>query len=331
MADVGRILRISFLIGGIGVLALLVLQAGPAQLVRLLVQVGWSLPIVVVLYAIHQGVRAVGLWRSIPAGPVRFGEILRIRIVGEGLEALTYTGPFLAEPAKGLLLKRCGLPAAIAFAAVGTEYLLYTAVLAAMASVAFILLLARGTLPDPIRPAALAIAVVSVAFNGAFAFAAITGIGLIVPIVRALGVGIGRSRAASAAEQIGHVERVLVSFLHDHPSRLAEVLGIEVVAHALLASEVWIVLSALHLPFSALDPLLVEGGGKIIAGGFFFIPGQLGASEGVYALLLGAIGFSAAAGVTLSLLRRIRAALVAALSLLVLAWWDEKHGSAHSA
>jgi hypothetical protein len=306
------------------VLALLVLQAGPALLVRLLVQVGWSLPAIVALYAIHQGVRAVGLWRSILAGSVRFVEILRIRIVGESLEILTYTGPFLAEPAKGLLLKRCGLPSAIAFAAVATEYLLYTAVSAAMASVAFILLFARGTLPGPTRPAALAIAAIAVAFNVALAFAAITGSGLIVPSVRALGAVIGRSRAAFAAEQIGHVERVLVSFLHDYPARLAEVLGIEVVAHALLASEVWIVLRALRLPFSALDPLLVEGGGKIIAAGFFFIPGQVGASEGVYALLLGAIGFAAATGVTLSLARRIRAALVAGLSLLVLAWWDER-------
>lgn len=327
MADVSRILRISFLIGGISVLALLILQAGPARLVRLLGQGGWSVPIIVVLYAIHQGVRAVGLWRSVLGWPIRFADVLRIRIVGEGLEVLTYTGPFLAEPAKGLLLKRHGLPSAHAFAAVATEYLLYTVVSAAMASVAFMLLLARGTLPEPLRPAALAIAVVSIAFNGAFAFAAITGIGLIVPIVRALGAGVGRSRAAFAAEQIGYVEQVLVSFLHDHPARLAEVLGIEVVAHALLVSEVWIVLSTLRLPFSGFDPLLVEGGAKIIAGGFFFVPGQIGASEGVYALLLRAIGFSAATGLTLSLLRRIRAALVAGLSLLVLAWWGDENGS----
>ena len=66
---------------------------------------------------------------------------------------LTFTGPFLAEPAKGWLLKRRGLATADAFAAVATEYLVYTVVSSSLAIIAVSLLLANGLLPPPVRPA----------------------------------------------------------------------------------------------------------------------------------------------------------------------------------
>jgi hypothetical protein len=64
--------------------------------------------------------------------------------------------------------------------------------------------------------------------------------------------------------------------------------------------------------------LILEGGAKFIATAFAFIPGQMGASEGIYALLAGAIGLPTAAGLTLALVRRIRGLLVASVGVLVL-------------
>jgi uncharacterized membrane protein YbhN (UPF0104 family) len=48
----------------------------------------------------------------------------------------------------------------------------------------------------------------------------------------------------------------------------------------------------------------------------FFSPGQLGAAEAATALVSGALGFSAAAGLSAALLRRARQLLVCALGLL---------------
>lgn len=319
-----RIVRLLLLAGGVGIVALLVLRAGPALVLDMLARVGWSVPAVAAVYALHQMVRAAALWRSVPAGPVRYADVLRIRLSGEAVEMLTFTGPFLAEPAKGWLLKRCGLPAADAFAAIAIEYLLYTVVSAWMATVALSLLLARASLPPAVRPAAVAVLVTMVAFNVAFAFAAITGIGLIAPTVWASRGWIGVSRAALVADRIGQVERVLVAFLHACPGRLAEVLAIETAAHALLASEIGIVIAALGLPLSWPDPLIVEGGVKFISIAFFFVPGQLGASEGVYALLLPAIGLPAAAGLTVALVRRVRGLLVAGAGVVALAWFADR-------
>jgi uncharacterized membrane protein YbhN (UPF0104 family) len=113
---------------------------------------------------------------------------------------------------------------------------------------------------------------------------------------------------------------VLVGFMHNRPTRLAEVLTIEAGAHALLALEIWVVVRTLGSHLTPADPFIVEGSVKFISIAFFFIPGQLGASEGVYALLFGAIGLPAATGLTMALVRRIRALIVAGAALAVLAW-----------
>lgn len=70
---------------------------------------------------------------------------------------------------------------------------------------------------------------------------------------------------------------------------------------------------------SWIDPLILEGGAKFIGTAFAFVPGQVGASEGVCALLAGAIGLPAAAGLTLALVRRVRGLLVAAAGVVALA------------
>jgi hypothetical protein len=238
---------------------------------------------------------------------------------------LTFTGPFLAEPAKGWLLKERGLTTTDAFAAVVTEYLLYTVISSSLAAVALSLLLARGTLPPAVRPGAVVILVMTVAFMATFAFAAITGVGLIVPVLRASRLLIGARRANRAAHEFGRIEEVLVTFLHACHGRLAEVLAIETAAHLLLILEIWVVIAALGFSRSWSSPLIVEGGVKFVAMAFAFIPGQFGASEAVYAALAAAIGLPSAAGLTLALVRRVRGLLVAAAGLVALAVFDDRH------
>jgi hypothetical protein len=216
------------------------------------------------------------------------------------------------------------LTTAHAFATVATEYLLYTVVSSWLATIALSLLLVRGALPPAVRPAAVIVLAITIAFIAAFAFAAITGIGLIVPILRASRLLIGARWAEHAAHEFGQVEDVLITFLHANPGRLAEVLAMETGAHMLLMLEIWVVIAALGLPLFWTDPLIVEGGVKFIAIAFSFIPGQFGASEGVYALLFGAIGLPTAAGLTLALVRRIRGLLVAAAGVVALAFISDR-------
>src|SRR6266487_1354471 len=146
-----RVARAVLLAGGVAAVALLVVRTGAGTIAAMLHGVGWGFLVVSVLYAAHLAVRSAALWRSMPAGSLRYRDVLLVRLAGEAVEMLTFTGPFLAEPAKGYLLTARGLAGAQAFGAVAIEYLLYTLVSAWMAGGALAILLARDLLPKPIR------------------------------------------------------------------------------------------------------------------------------------------------------------------------------------
>jgi hypothetical protein len=323
-----RLVRVLLFLGGMAVLAILVVRIGAAVIADSLVRVGWGFVWVSALYMAHVAMRAMALWRSLPNARLRYREVLRVRLAGEAVEAFTFTGPFLAEPTKAWLLVRTGtgMTGADAFGGVAAEYLLYTIVSAAMAAVTLGVLTARGTLPAAFRPPVFALLAAIFAFLAACVQAAISGIGLIAPIVRRAGAVIGR-RAIALAERLDPIERVLVALLHERPARLGEVLAIEIVGHALLACEIWVVFNALHVHVMAADPFLYEGGVKFIGVAFFFVPGQVGAAESAYALVARALGFPLTAGLTLALVRRIRTAIVAGVGLATAAGCANDHGA----
>ena len=163
---------------------------------------------------------------------------------------------------------------------------------------------------------------VAVGFVAAFVFASLTGIGLIAPVVRFSYRVIGKRRADAAALAFGPIEAVIIAFLHGHPGRVARVLVTQTAAQVLLVTEVWVVIAGLGLAVSGTGSLILEGGAKFIATAFAFVPGQVGASEGAYALLAGAIGLPPAAGLTLALVRRMRGLLVASVGVIVLAFLE---------
>src|ERR1700730_16735801 len=237
-----RLLRALLLTGGAAVLIVLVARVGPAVIVDMLRRVGWGFAVATILYSAHLAGRAEALWRSLPVRSLSYRTVLEVRLSGEAVETLTFTGPFLAEPAKGWLLAERGATGADAFGAVAIEYLLYTLASAWMAAVALSVLLTRGVLPGHMRGPVLGVIAGVGIFTAGVAFAAISGTGLLVPVVRRAGAIVGRHRAAAAVARIDPVERVLVDFMHCRPGRLAEVIMIEAAGHALLAFEVAAVL-----------------------------------------------------------------------------------------
>jgi hypothetical protein len=308
-------LRVALVVGGLVLMAALVERVGAGTIARMVGRIGWAFVPVVLLYALHSVLRAVVLWIALGVHAVPFPDVLRIRFSGEAVEALTYTGPLLAEPAKGVLLTNRGVPPVHAFAAISLEYLLYTVSSSVFGAAAALLLLGRGPLPHGLHSAALALLVTMLAFIAGTVFAAVSGIGLIAPALRAAGAVAGRDRLAGAARAVAEVEHVLVEFLHARPAAVAVSLALETASHALLIAEVWVILAALRLHASLLDLLIIEGTAKLVAFLFFFVPGQLGATEGNYALIFPILALPVAAGLTLALVRRVRSLCIAAIGI----------------
>src|SRR6476646_12302704 len=115
----------ALLLAGLVALGLIVRHIGVATIAGLIRRIGAAFWVITLLYAAHTALRGLALWTTLPAGPPGMAAVIQIRFAAEGVEMLTLTGPFLAEPAKAWLLHRNGLDTAAAFGAVAAEYLMY--------------------------------------------------------------------------------------------------------------------------------------------------------------------------------------------------------------
>jgi uncharacterized membrane protein YbhN (UPF0104 family) len=166
------------------------------------------------------------------------------------------------------------------------------------------------------RTAAIVILVVMAAFLAAAAIAITLRIHLLGAILDRVAAlpGIRRRLRPNMAD-VHRVEDLLLGIMHDHPARFARILFVEAASHLVHIVELYVILRALELGAGAGTATILEGATKFIAIAFFFIPGQVGASEGAHTILFEAAGLPAAAGFTVPFVRRIRSIVVAALGL----------------
>ena len=313
-------LRGLFLLAGAALLVLLVARLGPAAILDMLARIGWQALPLAALYAAFQGLRAAALWASV-LGPrrLRWIDALGIRVTGEAVQFLTATGPFLAEPAKAWLLKRRGLTGPEGFAATLTEYLIYMFVAAIFSAAAYGWLLAAGARTGAGR----ALAIVVIGGASAFLVAAAAAIAtrthllgaVLGQLVRLPGV---RSRVHLDRAAVHEAEDRLLAILHDRPARFAGIALLAAASHLLHTIELYWILQLLDLDAGLGTAFLIEGATKFVGLAFFFIPGQLGASEGAHAIVFEFVGLPAAAGFAVPFVRRLRMAVVSGIGLIVL-------------
>jgi hypothetical protein len=312
--------RLVFLLVGVAVFAYLFVQLGPAAVLAMLGRIGWGAVPIALAYAAFQCCRALALIASVMGTRrLAFSDALWIRLSGEAVQFLTFTGPFLAEPAKALLLKRRGLTTGEGFAATLTEYLSYTLTGAAIAIAAICWLLAHAALTGGVRAAAIVILVVMLVFVLSSAIAISRRVHLLGAILaRIARLPLVRRRLRPNMADVHHVEDLLLEVMHDRPRRFGWVLLLESASHALHILELFLILRALQLGAGLGTAALIEGAAKFIGIAFFFIPGQVGASEGAHTIIFEMVGLPAVAGFTVPFVRRIRGVVVAAAGLLAM-------------
>jgi hypothetical protein len=270
---------------GLVILWFVAAHYGVRNILGMLAEVRWALVFVLGLYAGHQMTRAAALMLCVPARTAfSFADALSIRLSGEAVEFLTFTGPLLSEPAKARLLQRTGLQLKEGLAATLSEYLASTiaAATTAIAGVGYVLACLHPV--GPVRTAAIIVLVSMSAFLGCLAV-----------------VAPGRLR-----------------LVRERRGRFAVIMLAEFAAQGFLAVELWTLLVSVHLPCSLLQAAVMEGVIKFINAAGFFVPGQLGVAEGSYAVIFGVFGLPAVAGVTLSFARHVRTFVTALVGLAAL-------------
>ena len=281
---------------GLALLSTVAARFGVGDILRLLVDLRWSLLPVLALYAGHQASRAAAFMLCVRGRTAfRFADAWWIRLSGEAVECLTFTGPLLSEPTKAWLLQRAGLQLGDGLAATLTEYLASMVAAAATAVVGVGYVLAQLHPVGPVRAAAIVVLVSMAVFLGVLAVAAATRLRIASPLTEAL-----------------------LRITREAPRRFAAIMLAEFAAQAFLALELWTLLFSAHVPCSLARAALMEGVIKFINAGWFVVPGQLGVAEGSYAVIFRVFGLASVAGVTLSVARRIRTLITALVGLVAL-------------
>jgi len=322
-------LRLFLLLAGLALLAWVIARQGPAEILALVREVGWGVVPIAAVYAGYQSLRAGALWLCLPdRKAVSYKRTLAVRVSGEAVQFLTATGPFLAEPTKAWLLVREGLSGPEGFAATIAEYLVNILLGSVLLAGATLWLLASYPLGGPLAAVAGVLATTSVVFLAVAAVAIhrrIYLIGAVLRGVRALPV-VGR-RLRPDADAIRRFEDRLLEILRGDPWRVGRVALLQAAGQLLLVVELWWILRLSGFAVPPSLALLAECAAKFVSLAFFFIPAQLGASEGAMAVIVETLGLPAAAGVAAALVRRARSLLVSAVGLTALSLLSAVRGS----
>lgn len=313
--------QLVLLLAGVVLLVLLLWQLGPSDILDALRRIGWYFLPVLLLGGAHHAARAFALRACVlRSGRLRYGDALAIRLSGEAVQSLTFTGPMLSQPTKAWLLKGHGLSLKEGFAATITEYLICSFVTAAMSIAGLLYLIAHFRPAFAITALAIGIACLFSAFLIASAVAIVRRFYLIGTIIAGLAkMGALRGRLRPDMTWINRMEDLLLIILHDSPVRFLTITAAEVGAQALLVLELFWLMRALDMVTPISFAFVIEASVKVIGIAFLFIPMQLGVSEGAYAFVFNVMGLSAAAGFALAFLRRARTLAVATVGLAILA------------
>src|SRR5215472_15878610 len=267
-----------------------------------------ALPIVLALSLLRLLLQSIAWSASLQGRQISLGipKLAGARLAGQSMGYLTVLGPVISEPLKIKLLGT-STEATIAATFLDNGVYWFTSALLAIVGIASLPFVAvHGAVYRSI-PAAIAFALM--------VFLIIRRNPLLSGLVRALG-----KKAPSWLMRAEKLEVLIRNYRVNQPALVRRMFWIDVACQALVASEVVVVLWALHLSIYFFTILVIEGvtrGLKMLSG---WIPARLGADEGGAVSAFALIGFSPMLGLALALTRRVRDLLWAFVGIVLLAW-----------
>jgi hypothetical protein len=285
---------------GLAVLVYLVARLGPARIGRELGQLAAILPVVLALTFAKYVMQTAG-WRLLLPTSIRppWPSSVAATITGDAIGYLTWAGPVTGEPVRALLTRHL-VPMDRGVAAGAVERLMYNVTAAALvAGVLVVGALVRGH-----RGWAVAAALVVAA-----------SLALFFLIVRRRRDPAGTSTPSSHTTALAARVRTIA---REHRAALPSLVLLELAQHAVLVLEALLMLRVLGADPTLLTALLFEAVSKLVNTAGMLVPARIGVAEGGSAWLADALGFAASFGLSLALMRRLRALIWAGVGLALL-------------
>jgi uncharacterized protein (TIRG00374 family) len=317
-----KYLKILFLLLGLSLLGVVLYQTDLVELWRRVVELGWlGMGAVLGLFFVSFAVDVVAwalAFDSIPMSARWLSRLYLVRMVGEAFNNVTPTASMGGEPIKAMLLKThydVGYRESMATVVIAKTTILIG--LLFFLIVGFALLLNSDKVPE--------------------AYKSVAGVGLIglsviivnfflwqrLRLTSRAGAWLSASRFGGRLkhwlEVIADIDDQFVGFYKHKRARFGGALVLVIFNWVLGVAEVYLVMHLLGYPVSMTDAWIIESMAQLVRAGAFFIPAAIGAQEGTFMLLCGAITGNPTLGIAVALVRRAREVIWIAAGLGL--WW----------
>jgi uncharacterized protein (TIRG00374 family) len=310
-----RLVRLGLLVCGAALFVWLLATIGPGAVVQAFADLSWRLLIILVFpFGLTTLLDTLGWRYAFRRDTVPFRALLAARLAGEAFNLTTPTASMGGEAVKAWLVRPWaplaeGLPSVIVAKTtitIGQALFVVVGLVAARAALPSDSLVVRGM---------EWLLVVQVLAVGGFV------------TVQAGGALSGSTRwlqklgwlSGRRLEPLGQINDELAHFYRREPRRLALSIFFHFLAWLIGALEPWLILRWIGLPVSLAEATAIEAFSSGIRFAAFLVPGYLGALEAGHVAIFAALGLGAPAGLSFTLIRRVREAAWTGLGFLALA------------
>jgi putative ABC transport system permease protein len=312
---------IAFLLG-LGLLVYVINRVGVQPIFDALGRIGFGFLILLAINGSRHVLRTLAMSVSVPPEHRRFNflQAFSVRLGGEAISFLTFTGPLLGEATKVALLRK-RVPLVYGVQALVIDNILYNlSVIVFILSGACVMLLSYD-LPLIVRYVLFAIAGAALLGILAAALAHHRRVTLLTWFIDKLArVGLRPKFLTSRRAQIERVEAHVYDFYDHRPGSFFAMLILDFLSHASSVIEVYVTLRMLGFVPRVQAAYVIESLTKVINFVFGFVPATIGVYEGGTELILQTLGYAAATGVTLALVRKAGMVFWTGIGLAILTW-----------
>jgi len=312
---------VAFVLGAL-LLVYVVRKVGVQPIFSALSRVGFGFFFVVAINGLRHVLRTIAMSLSVPPEHRRFTfmQAFAARLGGESMSFLTFAGPLLGEATKVALLRK-RVPLVHGVPALVVDNLLY--------NLSVVLLIFGGAclmlFAYPVPPVAreMLILIATVAFIGLIAAAVATRrrVTLLTNIIDSLGRRGFRPRfLRTRRHHIYRVELTVYGFYKRRRAAFFSMIGLDLTSHATSVLEVYVTLQMLGFIPHVGAAYIIESLTKVINFAFAFVPATIGVYEGGTEIILKSLGFAAAAGVTLAIVRKAAIIFWTVIGVSIVMW-----------
>ncbi|MDX6559449.1 MAG: putative transport system permease protein [Blastocatellia bacterium] len=307
---------------GAALLVYVIRKVGVQPIFSALSRVGFGFFFVVAINGMRHVLRTIAMSLSVPPEHRRFTflQAFAARLGGESMSFLTFAGPLLGEATKVAMLRK-RVPLVHGVPALVVDNLLYNlSVVLVIFGGACLMLFAY---PVPTVAREMLILIASIAFLGLIAAAMATRrrVTLLTNIIDRLGRrGFRPGFLRNRRHHIYRVELTVYSFYKRRRAAFFSMVGLDVTSHMASVVEVYVTLKMLGFVPSVGAAYIIESLTKVINFAFGFVPATIGVYEGGTEIILKSLGFAAAAGVTLAIVRKAAIIFWTVIGVFIITW-----------